>query len=447
MLLVMETDIINEQKNSQVLVGFFSLELVALTIFNLANLAWGFRILAFLMAILVIPALFKTVKFKKAKMIYISVGCLILYSVFSVFFNNSAGDVDLVNKVSVAIGVASYFVLGVFYGVFAGANKSKLQNAVTAVYIGLGLFVGVSLITTIYKMGTPFYNIIYNHTPQLSEVIQKSFIVIGFDIKQVSISVLANYALILSTGLFGILFIKKEEKNKTFKLIPIASGLIGTLTLILLSSSLHIYIFLVTFLLVFLFVGYRRKNKALFCSAIVGLSVFFVLFASLRIGYQLNISGLKATVDKTNFLKEFVLPKTNLSPRLIDIKHVFSTISMFGHGHQNSGYKSVATGIMPLDVLYYSGIVPFLSLIVFLVFQVYGACKYIKSGVNTAADKLIVLIILMTLIILVFNSYIISNYLDFVLLGIIFGSGLMWSRILNKKTKKTVVILTSATLN
>ncbi len=425
------------------LIPLFAVELVILTLLNFANLSTIYRIMAIvLMAMAIVPIIKSLPKEKSTIPLLMEAGSLFLYFLLSCTFGQLAyGDFLIIT--SLLLGALGFFTLGCYYGLF-NDKKTSFKNILSAIYIGIGAFSLLSLIVTIYGMGVPFHAIHFANPIYGSQyaLIEQARIIIDVfsDLDFVSavpnqfgVAFLGNFAVLASTGIYVTLFTNRKE-NKFLWYGSLFGGLCGVATMLLIPIVFALVLFilgLITCLLI------RFKNKKTKLS--------FIIFGSITllalIGYL--VFRIDYRVHRNNYANMNYILKAILTQQIGISKYASNTkffltevkVSFVGTLIPN-GYSYITSGNLLVDVLYQSGILPFIMVIVFFGMVIYELIKYIKND-----DEFNIKIGVITLS-LFFGITLLINYVglllveNFVFLGMLLLFGYMATyNIKHKKNK------------
>ena len=368
------------------LIPLFAVELVILTLLNFANLSTIYRIMAIvLMAMAIVPIIKSLPREKSVIPLLMEVGALFLYFLLSCTFGQLAYNNFLIIT-SLVLGALSFFTLGCYYGLFKD-KKTSFKNILSAIYIGIGAFSLLSLIVTIYGMGVPFHAIHFanpKYSNQIALIEQARIIIdIFMDLDFVSavpnqfgVAFLGNFAILASTGIYVALFTNQKE-NKFLWYGSLLGGLCGVATMLLIPIVFGLVLFilgLITCLLI------RFKNKKT--------KLYFIIFGSVvllaLIGYL--VFRIDYRVHRSNYANMNYVLKVILTQQIGFTKYVSNTKFFltevkpaFIGSFIPKDYSYITSGNLLVDVLYQSGILPLIMIIVFFGTIIYELIKYIKN--------------------------------------------------------------------
>lgn len=392
------------------LIPLFAMEIVILTMLNFANLPGIYRAMAIIILVIAIVPIIKSLPRSKSLIPFIlEVIGLFLYLTLSVCFGYAASK-DFLTIILVILGGLGFYSIGIYFGIF-NSKSVQISRVLAGFYIGIGLFTIISLSATLYGIGTPFYAIIYNK-PELasqSSIVYKARII--YDIFRdldftysvpnlFGVAVLANYAILASTGIYVLLFCKiKEDRFLWYS--ALFAGVSGLLTIILIPIFFALVLFLIGLGLCLIL---KFKNKKSWIYLIVlgaVVLVFGAVYLSFRIGRHLNPEKY---ANINYFAKFLFFQNFGILKSASNIQEMFKLKPQFVGGAE--GLRGMTSGSVLLDTLYQSGILPFLVLLLFLGVAIYELVRYIKRNNDKLSQKVAIVAIVICFIICININYV-----------------------------------------
>ncbi len=444
MLLVMENkkeSIFDVLKD---LIPLFTVEIVFLTAMNFANLTVVYRYLAiFLMIISFVQIIRFLPKNKTIIPLCVQIGLLLLFEItsnifgFNSIFNTSVKPdlfTSIITVIALILGASGFYIIGGYYGIFS-KEKLDFTKVIGAFYAGVGIYVLICTIITIYGMGTPFHTIIFAN-PNIenawayTSLATKARILIGFNsvLQDNGVAILGNMALLASTGLLAIFFVNRKQNPILFFGLLIG-GIGGLITIVFLPI---IYAALI-FILALIFVGIIKLNIKHKKIAII---TFFSIIAILFIGYTLfrfDSHNNPGKYNDLNFIiKMFLFPNlgifNKLSGTLLLLKNFPAIV-----GAKFTDNIFVSSGTFIFNVAYQDGLLPMIAISAFFIvsaLEIYKFCKYSKDD---SLKIIVVALPLMYLINILINDVGFKMGEDFMFLGILMILGYVTFFNLNNK--------------
>lgn len=397
------------------LIPLFTVEIVILTMLNFANLSAIYRIMAIIiLGIAIVPIVKSLPRDKSLIPFLLEVGGLFIYLALSVCFGYVASK-SFLTILIVILGGLGFYSMGVYFGMFKN-KKTQMSRILGGFYIGVGLFTIISLIVTLYGIGTPFYAIIYNKPEFASQVsivykariVYDIFIDLDFTYSVphlFGVAVLANYAILASTGIYVLLFCKiKEDRFLWYS--SLFAGVSGLLTIILIPVFFALVLFLIGLGLCLIL---RFKNKKSWIYLIVLGSVvlvFGIIYLSFRIDRHLHYEKYANMNYFFNFIffQNFgILKYSSNIKEMLQFKPQFVGSAVGMKDYMTSGSALI-------DTLYQSGILPFLALMLFLGVAIYELVRYIKRNNDNLNQKVAIIAIVAYFIICISINYVENDW-------------------------------------
>ena len=411
------------------LIPLFAVEIIILTLLNFANLSLVYRIMAIaIMAVAIMPIIKALPKNKTIIPLCLEVVTLLLYLLLSSCFGQIAYR-DFLLSISVILGGLGFFTLGAYYGLFKD-KKTSFANILSGIYIGLGLFSAISLIATIYGMGRAFHaihfaNPLYGAQNALiyqARIITNIFSDLDFTSavpNQFGVALLGNFSLLAASGIYVTLFTDRKT-NKFLWYGSLLGGLCG-LSAIILIPIVFAMVFFIIGLVPCLLIRFKNKNTKYY---LIAFGVLVLLLAGLYLFFRVDYHMHSEKYANMNYiLKEFLMQQIGITRYTSGTKFMFENKVAFVGTLLPSDYTYVTSGNLLLDVLYQSGILPFIMIVAFFGLMVFEFIQYLKKddelNIKVAVTSLAILFVI-TLLINYVGLLLIEN---FVFLGmlVVFG--------------------------
>lgn len=423
MLLVMES----EAKESifdilKDLIPLFAVEIVLLTVMNFANLSIVYRYLAILLMVIAFIQIIRVLPRNKTIVpFFIQIGGLLLYEIISsifgfgsIFKSNVQGSTfsSILIVVSLIFGFLAFYVIGGYYGLFH-KQKIDISKLIGAFYTGIGIYVLICLIITIYGMGRPFHTIAFLKDSTYSSLAKQAGILIGFDttLHENGVAIIGNMAMVASTGLLALFFVDRK-KNPIFFYGSLIGGICGALAIILLPLVFAGVIFIFALILIILIKFPIKNKKIALISFFVAIGVIAIAYAVFRIDNHIHAVKYK---DMNYVIKAVLFPNIGIISSINNTKDLLVSLpSLIGQG-----VHVKQTGTIILNTLYQNGVVALLCVLAFFVFAIIELIKYCKHSDDIALKIVIPAICISYMGTILINDLGFELNSDFVFLGIL----------------------------
>lgn len=427
-----------QQSNMDIIKGLiplFAVEIVLLALMNFAGLAIIYRLLATVLMAFAIVQIVKNLPGDKLIIPFvIQLVSLAIFVILSILFGGYSQAIYDFNTflvvAAIILGGLSFYILGCYYGFFKEDSRLDFTKIISVAYVGLGIYVLICLIATIYGMGRIFHVITFAN-PALGrmELQYQARILSGFstELRTDGVGILSDIALLSSTGVLVALFIDRKT-NKFFFYGTLFGGLCGLALLILFPAILSLLIFLLSFIAVNLLKNNFKHKKILLIAFAAFVLVLIALYMIFRIDYYKNPYEYDSI---SYFIKAVLVQNSGISTRLNYVKEMLKHFPrLIGETRGIERY----TGNFIFDTAYHSGILPLLSLLTFIGLSIRSIVKYLKVGDNLAVKVAVVVIPLCYLYHLMLNDNIGFQLMhDFSFLGVLLILGYVAG--FNLKTK------------
>lgn len=418
-----------EKKNNlgiiKELIPLFAFEIVLLTLFNFANLSVVYRVMAVVVAsVAVIPIIKSMPRDKSIIPLVLQIGSIFLYLLLSVTFGHIATQ-NIFTIIVIVLGGIGFYIIGIYYGVFK-EKKVDISKLLSAFYLGIGLFTIVSLIATLYGIGTPFYAVIFLNPDNAirRELVDRARIIIDIfrDLdftyatpNNFGVAILANFALLSASG-FYVTILTNMKDNKFLWLSSLIGGICGLLTIILIPIFFDLIIFIFGLVLTILLKNKSKITKYYFIYLGVSALVLGVLYMVFRIDNHLHPEHYE---DLNYILEAILFQKIGIFKYFANLKYFLSLPPKIVGSSIGAEFSYISSGTIITDVLYQSGILPLICLLLFMGVGIIELVKYLKSDDNLNVKVGITSLILFFVISLIINYVGILLTESFVFLGII----------------------------
>lgn len=412
------------------LIPLFAVEIVLLTVMNFANLSVVYRYLAIFLMIIAFMQIIKVLPKSRAIIpLFIQIGGLLLFEFisisfgwFSVFNTGVQGSLfsSILIIISIIFGGVAFYIIGGYYGLFH-KNNLDITKLIAVFYTGIGIYVLICLIATIYGMGTAFHTIVFANPNRENawafvKLTQQARILIGFNtvLRDDGVLMLGNMALISSTGLLAVFFIDRK-KNPLFFYGSLIGGACGLLPIILFPLVFDLAIFIFALVLVILIKLLIKHKK-------IALITFFAVFGILAISYFIFRIDLHNHADKykdMNYIIKELLTRnigviSNISATKLLINHLPAFV---GSSYQKNIY--LGTGTFVLNIVYQNGILALLCLLAFFIVAGIELVKFCKTYDNNAVKIVMISLFVSYLGTILVNDIGFPLIEDFVFLGLL----------------------------
>ena len=421
------------------LIPLFAVEIVLLTVMNFANLSIVYRYLAILLMIIAFIQIIRVLPRNKTIVpFFIQIGGLLLYEIISSIFGfgsifNSTVHGTMFSSIlivfSLIFGFLAFYIIGGYYGLF-NKQKMDISKVIGAFYTGIGIYVLICLIITIYGMGTPFHTIIFLKDSTYASLAKQAGILVGFDttLHENGVAIIGNMALVASTGLLALFFIDRK-KNPIFFYGSLIGGVCGALAIILLPLILDCYIFILALILVVLIKYPKQNKKIILISFFIAVGIVAIAYVIFRIYDHFHSSKF---AELNYVIRAILFPNIGIVSRFSNIKDLSSTLpAIIGRAELVK-----QTGTIILNTIYQNGILALICILTFFVFAGIELFKFCKRSDDIALKIVISAICIAYTYTILFNDLGFELNADFVFLGILVLFGYVTTY--NVEYKKTL---------
>ena len=416
-------------------VGFLCLEVLAFVSFYLGHSFILYGILSIVLAILLVLVTFRQINKDGISSFAFFIFPIFVYGLLTAlsgFGTKSVGAIGLADTIFVPIGLTLFALSGFLT---AYIDKFKIKTALIVIYSALGIFIFINLLVTmIYYV--PFYTliyknsyIVYNGKPSSLPIGRMSYMLFGFQIKEVTVEYFSLFASLGFTAVIQLFFIKFKENRRDW-LIYFAISFISFLSLLFTISTATLLsdIILIVGLAIIIVAAKIRKARPILDGFFIAVGVIFlVLVIVLFINAQSNwsfVSGFRSMIAGSALNKLF---NTNGITQKVNVvlQDLFTPMKLFGcpvggYSYQyDNGVAQVLSGYWIFDNLMTSGLFGSLFFLGGLIVAMRRFFKYIKKGNDDDASKFtIAAYVLGYLVIALFlldtepqvNSYLLSPF-------------------------------------
>ncbi|MGE4341698.1 MAG: hypothetical protein AB7E23_01185 [Bacilli bacterium] len=398
-------------KNKIVPISFFLVvELMFLLAFNLGDLGNAYRLIAFILAVLLLPTFLKSLNEDMAKgfiFVFLPLVIYLLSMAFSPVFGQHADNlyspsISLLNRgfftlLMSFVGGIAFLVLGYFV---SRTNVISKTNFIFLIYGGIALLLFVSLMATLVNYGF-FHRMLYGDKVNYFEgtaypINAQANLLMGFNIVTVDYHVLITLGLLVITPAFALVFFK--EVKKMYMWILVSFAFLGIITLVLLTDYRSL-IFVIPALLLALMLKFKLHQMKYFkltMFIVLGLGLFSILLgvlASFEVGFVeslLNSNPLTRRLYYNGYtLKYMAIIKEAIDPNFL-----------FGNPYNYSldNLLIFPSGNLILDTLKETGIVGLIGFVGLIVIGVKVAITYLNLSTDSVVTKYMVIAFLLTLL-------------------------------------------------
>ncbi len=441
-------------KNNGPLLGFFVLEVLALTAFNLANVANLFRIVAFLLVLALLPFGFVFFKKEDIKSLIILLVPICVYAITMAFSNFAFFSYNIVTQVGIALGLIAFFVLGVL------ARKISSLKAETVILVlgcALGLLVFISLGYTLIRYGF-FHSLIYKdlyyyYEGETYPVFSEAKFLFGFNFEETKLTYVSMFGVILTNGIYGLLFINYKDNKKGF-LICLSLGLLGLLSLILVPNLWALLLLLPSLVLALLIRFYPKKIlwqktlRIIFYSFISIFSLLVLVFIINATQFTFisepikNNAFLNRCFNTSGFSKPFADAIFIMTRKEFLFGVTQDSLNSFNAAH-GTILNIPLTGSFVFDACYEGGVFAFIAVATISVISFISLINYFKKSDDQMFVKIIILSFILSLFIytnltyeelpLAHNNYYFSFVNETLILIMLFLIGYTFTSFFNTK--------------
>lgn len=406
-----------------------TVELLLLITFNLANIGTVYRVIAIILAILLLPLLLKGSKHpvKEIIVLLIPVFLLGIAAVLSPVFGSPGDGQYYSNQVYLNNGV--FDLIFIFFGslafVILGYSMRKIsvrkEIVVITILTGFGILLTFNLVGTIYNYGI-FHRLIYAdkisfYQGKPYEIADSASALIGFEYIDVNYTYITTQAVIVLSAALAFLFIDRNE-DKRIKYIIGGASVIALLTLINFADFIA-FLFVLPSVIFALLVRFKLLNKKyikttlIIVSSIVGILVVVGVFASLKVGFI-------ETLLNSNPITKKLYYNSYTTKYMATISRIFNLKYFFGDTAKSFNYTlvdyvdSFPTGNLILDVGKTKGVIGLVGIIAFIYMLIKQARQYFSKSEDKLYLKYIIIAMLITIVIryMLFNPYSFYTYND-----------------------------------
>jgi hypothetical protein len=445
------------------LITFLAIEILLFISINLANYGMLFRYLAIILAIAALPfPLLINRKHQWRDFLYLAVP-LVLFALFMMiaFAIHYPNFLSLINNIATALGIIAFMFMG--YALRRSPNFN-IENGLMVIFIGIGLLLSISLVYTLWRY-TFFYVLRYEGQALYFEgerylISSEAKWLFGFTFKEVNLRYFGMFSAVLASLLPALLFVNFKQLKRT-DFIWMIAGFVGLLSIVLL-PNLRTLVFLIPSTIIALTIRFYPRNETskkvlIGVGAFAGLIVVLAGVMFLLNTYQVTaISNLIASNSILNYLFNNRLV-AGFSVAILDMgNRPFGGTSIINIG----GTLYSGTNSFLFDTLHQGGIIPFLSIIAFLVIAIIGFVHYFVRSKDKPHLKILIMSFIMTyfvytLVFFEFSPMIRENdqaykfpfYYDLLLLPVLFLIGYSFTSFNKTSINKQKTLLNNGNLD
>lgn len=397
------------------LLFFFILEALAFVSFSFGNINWIFRFFGLIIALLLIPYAIVFIKKDDIKSIIMFAFPLIIYAILTSFSSFSLLAFDNWFNIATFVGLISFYFIGLM---LRKIKSHKSQYVLATIGLAMALSLLIALLISIAKYGLFHISIyqgkFYFYNGVEFPVYQEAKFLYGFEISEVSISYFAQFSLLLSCALTGLLFVS-YKKNKNEFIVMATIGGLGVLSLILIGDFIHlIYLIpLALFALSFKFLRNHKKynlTMRIIIYSLVGLAFIFLALATCNAlvneSGQYVFSSFHNMIASNSILNKIFNNITFMQPINAVLSVIFQSRNLFGFDISNYFLNEtifVNTRMMEIEVFKDGGIFLFLALVALIMVGYHLIRKYLKNSDDH--DEYKVMIVSYLLVFTLYNSF------------------------------------------
>lgn len=389
---------------------FLVIELMFLLAFNLGDLGNAYRLIAFVLALVLLPTYLKSLNEDMAKgfiFVFLPLVIYLLSMTFSPVFsqhpqNLYSPSLSLLNRgfftlLMSFIGGIAFLILGYFV---SRTNIISKTNFIFLIYGGLAALLFVSITATLFNYGF-FHRIFYADKVNYFEgtaypIITQANLLQGFNIVTVNYNVLITLALLIITPSFALVFIKDLKRLYMWLLVGFAA--LGVLVLILLLDYKSL-LFLVPALLLAVMLKFSLHKIKYFkvtMLSILGLGValiFVGVLAALEVGFIETILNSNGFIHRV-FYNGYTTKYMGI------IKEAFDTNFLFGNPYNYSLDNQLIfpSGNIIMDTLKETGIVGTIGFVGLIIVGVKIVINYLNNATDNVVTKYMVVAFILTLL-------------------------------------------------
>lgn len=363
---------------------FLILETLAFVSFTLGNsltLYFVFGLIAILAILFLNLNKLKELEWTKYLIFLIP---FIIFAILSGFSKFTLNNYSLLTNFVVSFSLLLFITLGF---VSQKVNSFKLSTAMTVIYGGLAILVGISLIYSMIRY-VPFYPFIYEgkyiyYEGERILIDNTAKMLMGFRFEDMEIQYFQIFGILLFTSIVGLKFIspKKETKKFIVYCIYALTGLLAisfTMTKINLVSDL-----LVLFFLIFiLFIPKKRNWLVPTLYSILGVVGFgfIIFFINAQSGWEFT-EGLRQLIANNWLLNKLFNANRISTPIVKALNGCLSGSNLFGFSYSFTSFPDYMPSNMFLfDTIIYNGIFAAVALVVFIIFTIKSLVRYFNSN-------------------------------------------------------------------
>ncbi len=389
---------------------FLVVELMFLVAFNLGDLGNAYRLIAFILALVLLPTFLKSLNEDLAKgfiFVFLPLTIYLLSMAFSPVFSHQSEalfnpSLSLLNRglftiIMSFVGGIAFLLLGYFVSRTQILSKT---NFIFLIFGGVAVLLFVSLMATLANYGF-FHRLIYAGKVSYFEghaypVAQQANLLAGFNIVTVDYHVLMTLVLLTITPSFALLFYR--DLAKQYRRILIGFGVLGVLGVILLLDYKAL-VFLIPALLLALTLKFNFHKMTYFrpiMLTLLGLGLFLVLLGVLA-AFEVNI--IVSLLNSNALTKRLYYNGYTLKYMGI-IREAFDANFLFGNPYNYSFSNQLIfpSGNLILDTIKETGIIGAIAFVSLLVMATKIAIRYIQQSQDELPVKFMVVGFLLTLI-------------------------------------------------
>ncbi len=375
------------------LISFLAIEILLFVSMNLANYGIIYRYLGFFLALGLLP--FPLLANKQADWLDFLglLAPLLIFGLFMVLSPLYHLLEDALGNIAIVLGLVSFLTMG--YSLSKNPDF-KIDKALLAIFIGLAVLLGVSLLITMYRYA-PFY--VWNYADQviyydgeIYYLAEEAKWLYAFSIKEVNLDHFGLYSVVTASAVGGLLFLPKKAKYSDY--LPwLVIGFIGILSIVLLPNIPAIkYLFIPLAIVAFV----RFFPKKLWASKFLKYTLYIVSGVA---GVAIVLFVLKAfggTAIQSLFSGNAILNRIFNNSRVYSYAYVLRHSFDYPFGGLYDIYNGPAsivetTSSFIFDALYQGGWFAFAGILAFLVMGAISLVRYMKESKDTPTAKGLIL--------------------------------------------------------
>ena len=391
---------------------FLVVELMFLLAFNLGDLGIAYRLIAFVLALILLPTFLKTLNDDIARgfiFVFLPLVIYLLSVTFSPVFSIQEGlipsqSVTLLNRgffqlLATFVGAISFLFLGYFV---SRTNLLSKYNFIFLIFGGIATLLLISMLATLVNYGF-FHRIVYAGQVNYYEaspypIATQANLLMGFSIATVHHHILVTMGLVVASPAFALIFYRDFIDRKYIYFL-ITFAIIGLLSVVLLTSFIHL-VFLLPALLIALMIKFNVHKMKYFKTAVLSILGFIVLLvfigvlASFEVEFIVNI--IKSNpISNRLFYNGYTARYMGIIKESLDFNYIFG--NPFNLTEVEPVFTTFPSGNILLDMVRETGLIGGIAFLAFLVVAIKIAIDYINSDKDGAIVKYMILAFLVTL--------------------------------------------------